>query len=257
MGGAITVIENDERLRELMRDWLETVFPDASVIAARHDDGLVLENDLPSPAVAIVDVDYLSVPPAPFVGRLKAAAPRAHVIAISIDDHHALRQDMANAGAAACIRKSHLADELLPLLKEILEPAARRDQERATVLCIEDELEMVNLLELTLRHGPFDVFAALSGYQGLDVARHIRPDVVLLDLMMPDIDGWEIARRIRADDLLRHVRIVVLSVVNPNRYPDRELPVDDYVTKPFVPADLLSRVRKVASAPPDRAQIPG
>lgn len=246
MGGAIMVVENDERLRELMRDWLETVFLDCDVIAARHDAVVVLGDDLSSRSAVIVDVDCLGVPAASFVGHLKASAPKSEIIALTIEDHRALREDMANAGATACIRKSEMSDQLLPVLKGILKPAESRAAGWSTVLCIDDEVTMLNLIELTLRRGPFQVFSALSGHQGVDVARRVRPDVVLLDLMMPDLDGWEVARRIRANKTLRDVSIIVLSVVNPERYPERELPIDDYVTKPFDPADLLRRVGEVA-----------
>ena len=137
----------------------------------------------------------------------------------------------------------------MPLIKDSLGPDAgitSYDSRKKTVLCIEDELEMIKLIELTLERGPFRVFGAVSGQQGIDIARHARPDVVLLDLMMPDIDGWEVARRLRAEEELKHVPIIVVSVVHPTSYPARELEVDDYVTKPFVPDELLRRVSAAA-----------
>jgi DNA-binding response OmpR family regulator len=117
------------------------------------------------------------------------------------------------------------------------------------VLCIEDELEMIKLIELTLERGPFRVLTAVSGQQGIDIARHVRPDVVLLDLMMPDMDGWEVARRLRAEEELKHIPIIAVSVVHPTSYPTRKLEVDDYVTKPFIPDELLRRVGAAARLP--------
>jgi CheY-like chemotaxis protein len=105
---------------------------------------------------------------------------------------------------------------------------------------------MIKLIELTLERGPFRVIGAVSGRQGLEVARRVQPDVVLLDLMMPDMDGWEVAQRFRADEALKDVPLIAVSVVHPSSYPARELPVDDYVTKPFRADELVQRVSQAA-----------
>jgi DNA-binding response OmpR family regulator len=122
------------------------------------------------------------------------------------------------------------------------------------VLCIEDEPDMINLIKLTLERGGFRAIGALGGRQGLDIARRVKPDVVLLDLMMPDMSGWEVARRLRADESLKGVRIVVLSVIRPNGRDRQELPVDDYVTKPFAPDDLVRRLWEALDLPANRGK---
>ena len=114
-----------------------------------------------------------------------------------------------------------------------------------TVLCIEDEPDMIDLVKLALERGGFRAIGALGGREGLDVARRVRPDVVLLDLMMPDLNGWEVARRMQADESLENVRVVVLSALSRNSHDTRELEVvDAYVEKPFAPNHLLNEIRQ-------------
>ena len=249
MGGLIMVIENDEALGKVMRDWLETVFMECDVLVTRHDNGADLAVRARPPGAILIDVDTLGAACMEAIQDFKREAPDATILALAMDDHEALREDVLEAGADACIRKTDMGDRLLPLLEEILGPNAGLTHykgRRKTVLCIEDELEMIKLIELTLQRGPFRVLGAVSGQQGIDIARHVLPDVVLLDLMMPDMDGWEVARRLRADEELRDVPIIAVSVVHPSSYPARELAVDDYVTKPFVPDELLRRVGEIA-----------
>jgi CheY-like chemotaxis protein len=245
MGGPILIIEDDKDLRELMREWLETIFQGCSVIAAARQNGALSKAQGQVPGVILVDVDTAAGRDIDVIQQLKDAVPEATIIALTMDDHEALREDVTAAGALACVRKSDISDKLLPLLTDLLEPdlgPTAREKPRRTVLCIEDELEMIRLIELTLQRGPFQVIGAVSGQQGLDIARRVRPDVVLLDLMMPDMDGWEVAQRLREDETLRNVPIIAVSVVQPTNYPGRELPVDDYVMKPFRADDLLRRV---------------
>ena len=249
MNRLILLIEDDEVLRDLMREWLETVFLETDVIVAQSDNGLMSTVKAESPCVILVDIDPVGSERLDLIRRLKRAASEAEIIVLTMEDHAALRQHVRQAGATACICKFEMNDRLLPMLKDLVEPEPRprRGQEPPkTILCIEDELEMIKLIELTLRRGPFRVIGAVSGQQGLDVARRIRPDVVLLDLLIPDMYGWGVARRLRSDETLKDTPIIVVTVVHPSGYPARELDVDDYVTKPFAPEDLVRRVSEVA-----------
>jgi DNA-binding response OmpR family regulator len=112
-----------------------------------------------------------------------------------------------------------------------------------TVLCIENEPETITLIKLILECNEFNVIGALNGRDGLELARQARPDLVLLDLMMPGMDGWEVNLRMKADAELRHIPVVVLTGVDPTNGRDPDLQVDDYLTKPFAPRDLVRRVR--------------
>ena len=94
----------------------------------------------------------------------------------------------------------------------------------------------------------FEVTGASGGRQGLDLIASTRPDLILLDLMMPDIDGWEVYQCIKADHDLNHIPVIVVTAKAQSI--DKMLglhiaKVDDYITKPFGPTELLASVERV------------
>jgi len=123
--------------------------------------------------------------------------------------------------------------------------------ERKKILCIEDESEMIDLMRLILERQGFDFVGAEGGQAGLDIIRRENPDLVLLDLMMPGVDGWEVYRQIRADEELRGIPVIVVTAKAQSI--DKVLGlhiarVDDYVTKPFGPQELLASINRVFAA---------
>ena len=116
------------------------------------------------------------------------------------------------------------------------------------VVCIEDEPEMIDLVRLILGRRGFDVVGANGGLEGLEAVRRERPNLILLDLMMPDMDGWEVYQRIKADEELRRIPVIVVTAKAQSI--DKVLglhiaKVDDYITKPFGPQELLESVEKI------------
>jgi two-component system response regulator VicR len=126
-------------------------------------------------------------------------------------------------------------------------------EEKKVVVCIEDEPEMIDLVKLILGRKGFDLVGAVGGREGLETVRRLKPDLVLLDLMMPDMDGWEVYQQMKADEKLKDIPVVVVTAKAQSI--DKVLglhiaKVDDYVTKPFGPQELLQSVRKVLGLPP-------
>jgi DNA-binding response OmpR family regulator len=122
------------------------------------------------------------------------------------------------------------------------------EEEKKVVVCIEDEREMIDLVKLILGRKGFDLVGAVGGREGLETVRRLEPDLVLLDLMMPDMDGWEVYQQIKADDKLKDTPVIVVTAKAQSI--DKVLglhiaKVDDYVTKPFSPQELLQSVNKV------------
>ena len=120
--------------------------------------------------------------------------------------------------------------------------------ENLRVVCIEDEPEMIDLVRLILGRRGFDVVGANGGLEGLEAVRRERPNLILLDLMMPDMDGWEVYQRIKADEELRRIPVIVVTAKAQSI--DKVLglhiaKVDDYITKPFGPQELLESVDKI------------
>ncbi len=121
-------------------------------------------------------------------------------------------------------------------------------EEKRTVICIEDEPEMIDLVKLILGRKGFDLVGAVGGREGIEAVRRLKPDLVLLDLMMPDMDGWEVYQQMKADDALKDIPVIVVTAKAQSI--DKVLglhiaKVDDYVTKPFGPQELLQSVNKV------------
>ena len=116
------------------------------------------------------------------------------------------------------------------------------------ILCIEDEQEMIDLIRLILSRRGFDVRGASSGEEGLNIIRNEHPDLILLDLMMPDMDGWEVYQQMKADEATKNIPVIVVTARAQSI--DKVLglhiaKVDDYIAKPFSPQELLSSVDNV------------
>ncbi|MCS6992306.1 MAG: response regulator [Anaerolineales bacterium] len=116
------------------------------------------------------------------------------------------------------------------------------------ILCIEDEPDMIDLLRIILESKGFEVEGAAGGEEGLQKLRQAKPDLVLLDLMMPDIDGWEVYQQMKSDEATRNIPVIIVTAKAQNV--DKVLglqiaKVDDYIAKPFSPEELLHSVETV------------
>ena len=116
------------------------------------------------------------------------------------------------------------------------------------ILCIEDQQEMIDLIRLILSRRNFEIRGANSGKEGLEIIRTEHPDLVLLDLMMPEMDGWEVYQQMKADEATRDIPVIVVTAKAQSI--DKVLgmhiaKVDDYIAKPFSPQELLTSVDNV------------
>jgi DNA-binding response OmpR family regulator len=133
--------------------------------------------------------------------------------------------------------------------------------ERTRVLVVDDDPDMVSLLKVVLRGAGMNVASALSGAEALRKTRRVDPDILLLDLMMPEMDGFETLRRLRK---ISNVPVVIVSAKHAKEDVVRglDLGADDYVTKPIYPREIISRVEAVLrraqpSASRQRVYFPG
>ncbi len=120
------------------------------------------------------------------------------------------------------------------------------------VLVVDDEANIVELANLYLSREGYEVLTAGDGAEALKAWKSDRPDLIVLDLMMPEMDGWEVCRRVRAES---DVPIIMLTARGDevDRVAGLEMGADDYVVKPFNPRELVARVRAVLR----RAQLRG
>jgi len=118
---------------------------------------------------------------------------------------------------------------------------------KKTIALVEDEPDIVELLEIHLQKGGFQVRSFNNGKKFLEYLSKNTPDVVILDLMLPDIDGLEICKRVRTSNSSADTAIIMLTAKSEeiDKILGLELGADDYVTKPFSPKELVARVKAV------------
>lgn len=116
-----------------------------------------------------------------------------------------------------------------------------------SVLLVDDERDLLSLLDFNLRASGFETLLATTGEQALSHLRRRVPDLVLLDVMLPDVSGTEVCRQIKSDPRTRHVPVVMLTAKGDevDRVVGFELGADDYVTKPFSVRELVLRLKAV------------
>ena len=114
----------------------------------------------------------------------------------------------------------------------------------ATILVVDDERNIVQLVRLYLSKEGFRVESASSGREALEKVQPVRPDLVLLDLMLPEMDGWEVCRRLRKQGDLPIIMVTARDD-DVDKIVGLELGADDYLTKPFNPRELVARIKAV------------
>ena len=120
--------------------------------------------------------------------------------------------------------------------------------QKKRILYVEDEKEMLELTRIVLEREGYEMLAAIGGAEGIEAIKREKPDLVLLDLMMPDVDGWEVYRQMKADKDVADIPVIIITARTQSI--DKVLglkvaKVADYITKPFGPTDLINSVKRV------------
>ena len=115
------------------------------------------------------------------------------------------------------------------------------------ILVVDDEPDLVNILESRLRTNGYEVLTALDGLNGLLAAKREQPDLMLLDVMIPKIDGFSVCRLLKFDEKYQDITIVILSALNQEKDSllGREVGADAYLTKPFDANTLLETIKQL------------
>jgi len=118
---------------------------------------------------------------------------------------------------------------------------------KGTILVIDDEKDLIELVSYNLEKEGYLVKGALDGESGLATAVRDAPDIIIVDLMLPGIDGLEVCQRLRSETRTARIPIIMLTAksAEPDRIVGLELGADDYVTKPFSPRELAARIKAV------------
>ena len=118
---------------------------------------------------------------------------------------------------------------------------------KGRILVVDDEIYIVHILDFSLGMEGYEVITALDGEQALEKARAERPDLIVLDIMMPKLDGYETCKRLKADADTKDVPVILLSAKgrNVDQKVGFEVGADDYITKPFSPRKLVERINAI------------
>ena len=116
------------------------------------------------------------------------------------------------------------------------------------ILCIEDEAGMLDLLRLILESAGYTFLGAKDGQEGLDVMQRERPDLILLDLMLPEVGGAEVLLRKKQDPAIQHIPVIAVTAMS-SAFDQimwkHRTEIEDYITKPFMRKQLLSSIERV------------
>jgi DNA-binding response OmpR family regulator len=118
------------------------------------------------------------------------------------------------------------------------------------ILVVDDEPDVASLLTLMLKSQGYDVMAAGDGQEALEKARSGNPDLILLDVMLPRLDGYKVARMLKFDENYSHIPIIMLTakIQDRDKQVGLEMGVNDYITKPFDTAALLGKIKALLEA---------
>jgi len=119
--------------------------------------------------------------------------------------------------------------------------------QKQKILVVDDEKELIALVSLHMKMAGFEVFTAANGEKALELSREEKPDLIILDLMIPKIDGWQVCEQLREDPATKDIPVIMLTARTQieDKLKGFEAGADDYVTKPFSPRELVARVKRV------------
>lgn len=129
---------------------------------------------------------------------------------------------------------------------------------KETILIVEDEKDIVKMLEYNLKKEGFKTLSARNGEDALEMVKSEHPDLILLDLMLPGIDGLEVCRALKSERKTASIPVIMLTAKSQesDKVVGLELGADDYVTKPFSPRELIARVRAVLRRMKEKEALP-
>ncbi|MBA3331606.1 MAG: response regulator [Actinobacteria bacterium] len=250
-GPMILVVEDDRRAAELLRLQLEGA-GFAVAVARDGEEGLTMARRL-SPAAISLDITLPRLDGWEFLARANAdpALAEIPVIIVSMLDE---RGTGFALGAAGYLVKPVSRDDLLTALRRVL-PGPDGPDGPATILAIDDDPMAIELIEAVLAPEGYAVLKATGGEAGVDLARRERPALVILDLMMPEVDGFAVVERLRADPATSEIPIVVLTAKTMT--PEEKARVNGRIAHlaekgTFDRAGFVGLVRRLCPTPADR-----
>lgn len=118
---------------------------------------------------------------------------------------------------------------------------------KGKILIVEDDHDIAGMIEYNLGEEGYETISAYNGEDGVELAKKEKPDLIILDIMLPIIDGFEVCRILKKEDKTTHIPVIILSAKSQetDKVVGLELGADDYITKPFSPRELIARIRAI------------
>jgi CheY-like chemotaxis protein len=244
-GGEVLVVDDDVATRELVSRHLRA----AGFITAQAHDGeeALLRARVSQPSLLILDLVMPQVDGFEVLRRVRSEGSQVPVVVLTGKELTRGEEEQLRAGMARVITKGGLA------IEEVVQEAKRLVIERRAidaarlprVLYVEDSAQNRDIVRRYLA-GEFDLVEAEDGEHGLECAARMSPDLILMDLSLPRIDGWECTRRLKADERMKQIPVIVLTAHASREDQERARKVgcNDYLTKPIERDHLIDTIRR-------------
>ena len=170
------------------------------------------------------------------------------VLVMTAYPNEATKQKALEMGAVDFIPKPFQAEEILVKIKKILGEVCPEEETHPIakkILVVDDNPNLVKLLEYRLKANEYEVITANDGEEALDKVRQVKPDLMILDVVLPKIDGYKVLSILRADEKYKYIPVVMLTALGQTKDIDKgmELGATSYLTKPFDPEVLLEAIK--------------
>jgi len=114
------------------------------------------------------------------------------------------------------------------------------------IVVVDDELDILKVVSFRLEKAGYEILTAVDGPKALDLIRKEKPDLILLDIALPGMDGYEVCRKVKSDAALRNIPVIFLTASQVDRIKEKQSdsPADDFLIKPFEPEKLIAKIKK-------------
>lgn len=235
----VLVVDDDETIRTLLKDRLTANFYDV-VTASDGREGLDKYRD-EQPDLIISDVDMPNMDGYSFVIEFKQIGSLKETPVIMLTAKEQMREIFRIEGINDYIVKPFRMSGLLTKITKHL------DAHHKKVLIVDDEADFADLLKRRLELSGYNVQTSCNGHEGLQKVKDDEPDLVLLDIMMPKMDGYNFCRMLKFDERYKNIMIIFVTAKSQDadRFLGMEVGADAYLTKPFEAEDLLQKMKEL------------
>ncbi|MFH1728080.1 MAG: response regulator [Pseudomonadota bacterium] len=118
--------------------------------------------------------------------------------------------------------------------------------DKKKILIVDDEPDFIKILKIRLEHAGYEIFEAANGLEGLEILKTEIPDLILLDVMMPDMNGYQFCRKVKSNEKTEHIPIIMVTAKaqESDKYWGLETGAVDYITKPYESSEMLEKIKK-------------